>query len=558
MGKIKISQNKTTSVSTIFFIIIIALSVFRIWLIKDRELVAITPSPHDSLLYITNASSLINNRWFGPYDERIISRGPIFPLLIAGAYLLHIPLGMANTIFYVLIASLFPFIAYKLLNNKWVIIPLYVLLLFNPFVIDHETSFEVVRSTFYPALILGVALSILGLLVTAEKSFKKALLFSVVSGCVFFLFWYYREEGFFILPLIGMSYAHSLWHAWKNKKISRRYLIALIIPIIIFALLTQLLCLINLKYYGIYTTREFSHKSYSSAFAALLRIRPDSDNPLIPITKNQRMILYQVSPSFAKLQPFFEGDGGKNWAGNSIVWTGIPSEEREIAGGAFYFAMREAIWDITKPSQAKEQQFFEQLTKEINLACSQHYVSCGTFPLSGFSLLNQSDRILFLNNFVNTVQTGVLADKIDLSTVAKYSSGPEVQIDLFRKMTHGIILTEGQQQPTPNPLTEKIYRLISWWYRSVTPWIFFCTMIHYLYRIIRKSSLNFYDWYQASLVTSSLFFYFIVAIFGTLKSPTDTTAGSYTSGTYGLLLLFVVLEIMNRTTRQNMRRDIVE
>ena len=258
-----------------------------------------------------------------------------------------------------------------------------------------------------------------------------------------------------------------------------------------------------------------------------------------------------ISPSFAKLQPFFEGNGGIHWAKNSVVWTGIPAEEREIAGGAFHFAVREAVWNITKPSQAKEQQFFEQLTKEIHLACSQHYISCGILPLSGFSLLRSQDRVVFWNNFVNTIQTGVLADKIDISTVAKYSSGPEDQIDLFRKMTNGIILTEGQQQPTPNPLTEKIYRLTSWWYRSVMPWIFLLTMLHYLYRIIRNGSLKFYDWFQASLIFSSIFFYFIVAMFGTLKSPTNTTAGSYTSGAYGLLLLFVVLEIISFTKKKS-------
>lgn len=537
--------------TTLFIILIIALSIFRVWLIKDREIVAITPSPHDMQLYIENAQSLVQNKWFGPYNERIITRGPIFPLLIAGAYIAHIPLGIASTIFYVCVALLFVSIFYSILTPQWIIIPLYLLLLFNPFVFDHETSFEVTRSTFYPALTLGVALSLLGLITAITNSLKKAIFYSIASGCLFFLFWYYREEGLFMLPLVVFGYGYALWYAWKNNNVSKGYIVLLSMPIIIFIFLTQILCFINYKQYGIYTTREFSHKSYSSAFTALLRIYPDSGNPLIPITKQQRMILYQVSPSFAKLQPFFEGEGGKNWAENSIVWTGIPAEEREIAGGAFHFAMREAVWNITKPSQAKEQQFFEQLTKEINLACSLHYISCGILPLSGFSLFRNQDRIAFLNNFVNTIQTGVLADKIDISTVAKYSSGPEVQIDLFKKMINGIILTAGQQQPTPNPLTEKIYRLTSWGYRSIMPWIFLLTMLHYLYRIIRNGSLKFYDWYQASLVFSSLFFYFIVAIFGTLKSPTDTTAGSYTSGAYGLLLLFVVLEIISFTKKKS-------
>jgi len=532
-------------------VIIVAISIFRVWLIKDRELVAITPSPHDMQLYIENAESLVQNKWFGPYNERIITRGPIFPILIAGTYVAHIPLTVASTIFYVCMSLLLISIFFTILTPQWIIIPLYILLLFNPFVFDHETSFEITRSTFYPALTVGVALSLLGLITAITNSLKKAIFYSIASGFLFFLFWYYREEGFFILPAIGISYSYSLWHAWKSNTISKNYIMLLVLPLMMVVFFAQIICFINYKQYGIYTTREFSHPSYSSAFNALLRIQDSAKNPLIPISKKTRAVLYMISPSFAKLQPFFEGDGGLHWAGNSVVWTGIPAEEREIAGGAFHFAVREAVWNITKPSQAKEQQFFEQLTKEIHLACSQHYISCGILPLSGFSLLRSQDRVAFWNNFVNTIQTGVLADKIDISTVAKYSNGPEDQIELFRKITNGIILTEGQQQPTPNPLTEKIYRLTSWWYRSVMPWVFLLTMLHYLYRIIRNGSLKFYDWFQASLVFSSIFFYFIVAMFGTLKSPTNTTAGSYTSGAYGLLLLFAVLEIISFTKKKS-------
>jgi len=215
--------------------------------------------------------------------------------------------------------------------------------------------------------------------------------------------------------------------------------------------------------------REFSHKSYASAFSALLRIQPDTHNPLIPIPKNTRKILYTLSPSFAKLQPQFEGSLGYNWAYNSIVWTGIPPEEREIAGGAFHFWLREAVWNVTKPSQKNEQKFLEQLAKEINAACTVGYIKCGLFPLSGFSLLNSNDRTVFYQQFVNTIQTGVLADKLDLSTDAKYSKGPEDQIALFRKMTNTTIVTDGQRVPLPSAFVTQTYIVIQWWYQKVMP-----------------------------------------------------------------------------------------
>ncbi|MFZ2024809.1 MAG: hypothetical protein WAV51_00805 [Microgenomates group bacterium] len=522
--------------------VILAISLFRIWLIKDREIVAITPSPHDMQLYITNAKSLALGNWFGPYNERIITRGPVFPLFITGAYMLHIPLTIAQTLLYCMASLLFLACVLQFVRNKWLLIPLYTIILFNPFMFDHETFFEITRSALYPALSLAVALSAFGLIIS--KVYRQRLLYASALGIFFFLFWYYREEGFFLLPLLAVCYGYSSWITWKEKQISKKYIIPLLLPLAIFLLGTHALSAINKHMYGIYTTREFSHPSYASAFSVLLRIQPDVHNPLISLPKQTRHILYTVSPTFAKLQPFFEGQGGYDWAQNSVVWTGIPPEEHELAGGAFHFALRDAVWKITKPSQKDEQLFFEQLTKEINAACTAKYITCGLFPISGFTFFSPEDRQQFYEQFVNTIQTGVLANKLDISTIPKYSEGPSDQIALFREITRGIILTQKTDTQQRSTLTSITFRSICIWYQKIMPMLFIFFYMHFLIRLFKQQKLNITDWFQASLLLCSLFFYFIVAFFGTVKSPTNTNANSYTSGAYALLLLFTCLEIL--------------
>ncbi len=554
MKKPKVIQRNTTIVSTILFImIIVSLTVFRVWLIKNRELVAITPSPHDMQLYITNAESIANGNWLGPYNERIITRGPVFPLFIAITYLLHIPLTIAQTLLYCAAAFLFLGCAIPLVKKKWILIPLYTLILFNPFMIDHETFFELTRSALYPALSMAVAMSCFGLVTSVHTAYKKSVFYTCSLGIFFFLFWYYREEGFFLLPLIGVCYGYSLWITWKQKKVSKKYVIALIIPILIFLGGTHIVSSVNKKTYGIYTAREFSYPSYTKAFSALLRIQPEEHNPLISLPKSTRQILYVVSPTFAKLRSFFEGEGGYDWARNSVVWTGIPPEEHELAGGAFHFALRDAIWRITRPSQKNEQLLFEKLTKEINAACKAKYISCGLLPISGFTLFNQEDREHFYNQFVNTIQTGVLADNLDLSTTPKYSHGPENQIALFKKMTRGIILTDNQRPPYQSSLVPFTNTYIQYWYQQFMPIIFLLSYVYFLIRLFKQQKLTFTDWFQASLLLCSLLFYGVVAFFGTIKSPTNTTASSYTSGAYALLLLFVCLEILTLQTKPTVK-----
>jgi len=539
-------QGKSSIKRMLFVGSILVITVFRFWTIHNREILAVTPSPHDMQLYITTAQSVAQGHWFGQYNERVITRGPVFPLFIAAAYILHIPLAIAQTILYCIASLLFLFCMHLMVKKKWTLIPLYILLLFNPFMFDHETFFQVTRSALYPALSLAVSISCFSLITTVHTSFKKGLGFAVSLGIFFFLFWYYREEGFFLLPLIAVCYGYSIWTTWKLKKLSKRYVTLLFIPILLFCIGTHILSAINKKEYGIYTTREFSHPSYSKTLSVLLRIQPEMHNPLLPLPKQTRQTLYKVSPSFAKLESFFEGEGGYDWAQSSEIWTHISPEEHELAGGHFSFALRDAVWDITKPSQQKEQLFLEQLTKEITEACIKKQIVCGLFPISGFTFLNVSDRSQFYEQWVNTIQTGVLANKLDISTEPKYSDGPIEQIALFREVTKGRILTNDTTNPALHqlPFLQIIYSSIRFWYACIMPTIilFFC--IHFLFRIFKQNKLTRNDWFQSSLLLCSTLFYGVVAFYGSIKSPTNTTANSYTSGAYALLLLFVCFEVL--------------
>src|SRR5690606_13601142 len=98
----------------------------------------------------------------------------------------------------------------------------------------------------------------------------------------------------------------------------------------------------------------------------------------VPVTREAREKCYRVSPAFAELRPYLEGDIGYSWAGVSSPFTGRPAAEREIAGGWFMWVQRGATAAAGYHRNAAEAlAFYERTATEINAACDQDRVAAG-------------------------------------------------------------------------------------------------------------------------------------------------------------------------------------
>ena len=58
------------------------------WLVADMV--------YDDAYFARSAGHLLEGNWLGPYDMLTLSKGPTYPLFIAGAYQLHLPLKLAE------------------------------------------------------------------------------------------------------------------------------------------------------------------------------------------------------------------------------------------------------------------------------------------------------------------------------------------------------------------------------------------------------------------------------------------------------------------------------
>jgi hypothetical protein len=135
---------------------------------------------------------------------------------------------------------------------------------------------------------------------------------------------------------------------------------------------TAAVCMINAYAYGWFGTVEFRAAEYTAAYGSLTRVDVGPFIPRVPVTRAAREAVYQVSPAFAELRPFLEGFLGEAWARNSVYVTQLDPSQREIAGGWWMWALRDAAADAGHMRSAREAlAFYQRIADEVNAACDQ-------------------------------------------------------------------------------------------------------------------------------------------------------------------------------------------
>jgi hypothetical protein len=94
--------------------------------------------------------------------------------------------------------------------------------------------------------------------------------------------------------------------------------------------------------------------------------------PYVPVSRDARLKLYEVSPSFAELKSCLEGSVGLEWASYSDYLTGRPGEELQIGGGSMIWALRDCVIATGHNQNARTAlNFYGSIASEINRACDE-------------------------------------------------------------------------------------------------------------------------------------------------------------------------------------------
>lgn len=342
------------------WIVIVIATATKLWLTGCRTLVAIGWADYDDYWFLRKAISILEGRWLGPYNSMTLIKGAAYPLWIAFVSRLGIPLLFAQQLLYAVACLAVSLALAPSIRSSVSRVVLFVVVLFNPMTFSDDIASRVAREGFYPALGLLIFAGVAGATLRLEARRRDVLPWVLLSGVAVAIFWHTREEGVWILPLLGLAtVAVVCWVVIDWRARWRRGLLVVAAPALIFAAAHEAIVVTNGLRYGVFADVEFKWRPYLRAYGSLRQVRQHPPIPRVAVPEEVRKRVYAISPAFAELRPFLERDlvgwkrGAADYENDSFMWA-----FREAVARAGYY----------KRGGAAVERFYDRLSHEIETA----------------------------------------------------------------------------------------------------------------------------------------------------------------------------------------------
>ena len=404
----------------------------KLWLVAAQPVVAHGNASFDDRLYLALAEQVLKGNWLGPYSQFTLMKGPMYSLFIAGTFLSAVPLPIAQHLLYLLGCILLVLALRPCFDASWQAFGTFTLLWWQPM---SYVELDILRQNIYTPLTLLLFAGLCALQTRRAARVYIRLAWGALLGTAAAAFYLTREEGIWILPATALLIGISAWNSWRAGERLRPLVAPAGTATICATAILLTVCTFNYRYYGWFGTVEFRAREFRSAYGALQRPVPFEQIPYVPVTRDVRLKLYQVSQSFAELKPCLEGPIGLEWANYSDFLTGRPGEELQIGGGSFIWALRDCVIASGHGNSAREAlDFYRSLGAEINRACDEGRITPARTRRDTMMprwRTGQTQRIL-------QTTPGYLADFLlfkDFSAYPTESWGSAELLTLFRDLT---------------------------------------------------------------------------------------------------------------------------
>lgn len=364
-----------------------------------RWLVPLTPmswvqGAYDDALFSRSATQLATGHWLGDFDRLVLSKGPGYPLFLAGAEALRMPVTVATQLTYLCAAAVLSWALWLVTRGVVAATSVYLILAMDPMNFSADAA-RVLRDNWYAGLsLLVVSLTFVCVWMAAERRFILLVSLAVITGAGAALFWLAREEGIWLVPalmciIVGLPLVR--WWGRTHPRAPAAPLriesapsggrirsaapvgLALLLAAGAFALPLRWVAAQNEAAYGVRLTTDFASGSFPQAYAAWSRVRGVPLTDYVPINRAQREAVYAVSPTARELRPYLE-DPANPWAAYGCSSVGACGD---FAGGWMPWALRDgAMVTGHFDSEPDFQAFFGRLHDEITMACASGRLDC--------------------------------------------------------------------------------------------------------------------------------------------------------------------------------------
>ena len=400
---------------------IAAIVAVKNWLLEVVPFVPRANETHDDGLFIEFAGSIVKGYWFGAYDHMTLIKGPIYPLWLALNYYIGFDVIHSQDLLY-LLACLITVRAVSLdLNNKLMGLIFFSLLYLNPVSIDFASISHAFRMVIYTSLSLMTIGALIGLFLRITKSKHNHYLWSTLFGVSFSLFWYCREEGMWLVPAIVFLFLVLIIQFTINKDwrgIRNAVVGIVIIPGILFGIISGALIYMNWKHYKAPYVVEVTAPSFSRAYNALLSIENDEFLRFYPVRAKTIEHLQQLSPKANELATFM---GRPDFHAYQFIWV-----LRSAVNHAGYY----------KQGAQAVDKYYAELANEIEQLCLTNQLKCNKQIMSNVPPWQPVYTKEFLDEFKKQILAVVNFPKFSTSQMDWYAYGDNDYMNQVGRLTH--------------------------------------------------------------------------------------------------------------------------
>ena len=381
----QLPPRRVWSRSIAFGLLLLGIVGAKLWLVDTQE-IAGSATRHDALWFVRSARDWY---WGAEYDWTAFVRPPAYPLWLAVVQ----SSGLRQRIAIELLQSAaFLAVIFALIRAglpRALSLVAFALMCFQPagFHLNNYTMADSLYAAMLPLVVAGMIFLLL----------DGGVVAALATGISSAILWCTRAESGLIVVLytallgIWVARSYAVSQSWRK-------VVQLVTPLacIMVGLLGLLLLVVfkaNERTFRAFAKSEMESPSYSAAFAALVRIKPERVYRFAPVTKESLDIAFAVSPEFARLKPELDSGIGTAWRIASSADTGKAEEIR----------IDLLLWAIRNAAEARgihatpetAERFYSTVAREINQACDEARIDCRRVWASfiGPNLFREADHL---------------------------------------------------------------------------------------------------------------------------------------------------------------------
>lgn len=438
----------------------VLLVLAKLWLVGGQRLTAYGSLTIDDQWFVERAAAIRDGEWLGRFDTYTLIKQPGYPMFVALADVIHVPVLLAQQLAYAG-AALVLVCAVRGVLPGWRRPVAYALVLFNPVTMNTSVSARVDRSLVYCALLVLLLACLVALVDAAGRPGRRLAAWSCATSVVLAAVWLFREEFLLVVPATLMAIAVAAVRSGRSE-VARTWRAAAVLGVVLVPVSVPIAWL---------TLREANDRRYdlpvhnvvqtavARALGPMFRVEPVTAFDRYPVTVETRAVLYEVSPTLANLRGEIDGGGALRFT------TVRPDGVEDLNGAVFQWVLLDAI-DATgvAPTAPSLDATLRRIGSEIDGACEDGRIECGP-PHVGIAPPFDAGRLpALVRRSVYATWRAAIVAPFDPSSPAGDATGADRA--LFERMTGEPLATGDDGLLTRGRAL--LVRIVRWAYLAMT------------------------------------------------------------------------------------------